>query len=150
MRRAGYGEQGTEYRTDNQADEGIQTMKKVLVAITVALVASLLTVPARAQDVEIAGKWETTRETPNGTMTSTFTFDVDGNKLTGTIESPRWETEISDGTVDGNEISFKIVMSRGDRTFEMSYSGTVEGDTITGTMTTPRGDMPWTATRVKD
>jgi hypothetical protein len=81
-------------------------------------------------------------------MTTTFTFERDGSKLTGTLGSQRGDMEISDGTIEGNNISFKLVMTRGDRTFEMMYSGTVEGDTITGTMQTPRGEQPWTAQRV--
>jgi len=125
-------------------------MQKILAAMTVALVALLVAVPMQAQDVDIAGKWETTRETPRGTMTSTFTFQVDGAKLTGIIGSQMGDTEISDGTVEGNKISFKAVMSRGDRTIEMVYSGTVEGDTITGTMQTPRGEQPWTAKRLSN
>ncbi len=123
-------------------------MKKILAAVTVALVALLVALPMQAQESNIAGKWETTRETPQGTMTSTFTFVVDGNKLTGTVGSRMGDTEISEGSVDGNKISFKVVMSRGDRTIEMVYTGTVEGDTITGTMETPRGERPWTAKRV--
>ncbi len=125
-------------------------MKKIMATLGAALVACLVAGPLQAQDVEIAGKWETTRETPRGTMTSTFTFQVDGDKLTGTIGSQMGDTEISEGTVDGNKITFKVVMSRGDRTFEMSYSGTVEGDTITGTMVTQRGEVPWTAKRVSE
>ena len=125
-------------------------MKKTLAAMTVALVSLLVAVPMQAQDVDIVGKWETTRETPRGTMTSTFTFEVDGDKLTGTVGSQMGDSEISDGTVEGNKISFKMVMTRGDRTIEMVYSGTVEGDAITGTVQTPRGEQPWTAKRVSD
>ena len=83
-------------------------------------------------------------------MTTTFTFEQDGGKLTGTLTSQRGDMEISDGTIEGNKISFKLVMTRGDRTIEMTYSGTVEGDTITGTMQTPRGERPWTAQRVSN
>ncbi len=123
-------------------------MKKILSVMAGAAVALLLAVPAQAQDVDVTGKWESTRETQQGTMTTTFTFEQDGNKLTGTLGSQRGDMEISDGTIEGNNISFKLVMTRGDRTFEMMYSGTVEGDTITGTMQTPRGEQPWTAQRV--
>jgi len=126
-------------------------MKKIFSVVAVGAMALMIAVPARGQQtVGVAGKWETTRETPRGTMTSTFTFNVDGNKLTGTVGSQRGDTEISEGTVEGNKISFKVVMTMGDNSFEMSYSGTVEGDTITGTMETPRGEVPWTAKRVSD
>jgi len=126
-------------------------MKKIFSVMAVGAMALMIAVPAHGQQtVGVAGKWETTRETQRGTMTSTFTFAVDGNTLTGTVGSQRGETEISEGTIDGNKISFKVVMTMGDRTFEMSYSGTVEGDTITGTMQTPRGEVPWTAKKVSD
>ena len=125
-------------------------MRKLLSVVAGALFALMITVPIQAQDVDITGKWESTRETQQGTMTTTFTFEQDGGKLTGTLGSQRGDMEISDGTIKGNKISFKIVMTRGDRTFEMTYSGTVEGDTITGTMQTPRGEQPWTATRVSN
>jgi len=123
-------------------------MRKILSVVAGALVALMLTVPAQAQDVDVTGKWESTRETQQGTMTTTFTFEQDGNKLTGTLGSQRGDMEISDGSVEGNKISFKMVMTRGDSTMEITYSGTVEGDTITGTMQTPRGERPWTAQRV--
>jgi hypothetical protein len=123
-------------------------MKKILAAMTVALVALLVAVPMQAQDADIAGKWESIRETQRGTMTSTFTFEVDGAKLTGTVGSQRGDSDISDGTIEGNKISFKMVLTMGDRTIELVYSGTVEGDTITGTMRTPRGEQPWTAKRI--
>ena len=123
-------------------------MKKILSVMAGAAVTVLLAVPAQAQDVDVTGKWESTRETQQGTMTTTFTFEQDGSKLTGTLGSQRGDMEISDGTIEGNKISFKLVMTRGDRTIEMTYSGTVEGDTITGTMQTPRGEQPWTAQRV--
>ena len=125
-------------------------MKRILSVIAGAAAALLLAVPAQAQDVDITGKWESTRETQQGTMTTTFTFERDGGKLTGTLGSQRGDMEISDGTIEGNKISFKLVMTRGDRTIEMTYSGTVEGDTITGTMQTPRGEQPWTAQRVSN
>jgi hypothetical protein len=123
-------------------------MKRILSTLAGAAVALLLTVPAQAQDADIAGKWESTRETQRGVMTTTFTFEVDGTKLTGTVGSQRGDSDISDGTIEGNRISFKMVLTMGDRTIEMVYSGTVEGDTITGTMQTPRGEQPWTAKRV--
>ena len=125
-------------------------MKKILSVMAGAAVALLLAVPAQAQDVDVTGKWESTRETQQGTMTTTFTFAQDGSKLTGTMGSPRGDMEISDGSIEENKISFKMVMTRGDRTMEITYSGTVEGNTITGTMETPRGEQPWTAKRVSN
>ena len=125
-------------------------MKKILTVVMTVLVALLVVGPVQAQDVDITGKWETTRETPRGTMTTTFTFLQEGTKLTGTVGSQRGDSDITNGSVEGNKITFTLVMAMGDRTMEMTYTGTVEGDTITGTMQTPRGEQPWTAKRVTD
>jgi hypothetical protein len=127
--------------------EGELTMKKIPAVIAGAAVALFLALPVQAQHVDVTGKWETTRETPRGTMTTTFTFNQDGGTLTGTVGSQRGDSEITNGSIEGNKITFTLVMTMGDRTMEMVYSGTVEGDAITGTMQTPRGEQPWTAKR---
>jgi hypothetical protein len=123
-------------------------MKRISFGIAGAVLALMIAVPVQAQEVDVTGKWETTRETPRGTMTTTFTFAQDGHEVTGTLSSQRGEQEIQSGSVEGNKITFTMVLTMGERTVEMTYSGTVEGDTITGTMQTPRGEVPWTAKRV--
>lgn len=101
------------------------------------------------QTLNVAGKWEFTSEGPRGTQTSTITFEQDGTVLKGTMETQRGAVSFENGSVEGNKITFTIVRGMGDRTFEMTYTGTVEGDTMTGTMTNPRGgDVPWTAKKV--
>jgi hypothetical protein len=65
-------------------------------------------------------------------MTSTFVLEQDGSALKGSMETPRGSVEF-EGTVEGNTISFTIVRTgMGDRTFQMTYTGTVEGDTVAG------------------
>jgi hypothetical protein len=107
--------------------------------------------PVAAQETaNVAGKWEMTSETPRGTMTTTFTFEQDGNTLTGTSEGQRGgEVPISSGSVEGNVITFTVVRGTRNRSMEITYTGTLEGDTITGTMTTPRGDREFTMKRVE-
>jgi outer membrane receptor protein involved in Fe transport len=70
---------------------------------------------------------------PNGTWSGTLgRFDLtlnlkaDGEKLTGTVTTPRGETAISDGRINGNEISFSL--SFGPNT--MPYKGRVVGDKL--------------------
>jgi hypothetical protein len=82
-------------------------------------------------------------------MTSTFTFEQDGNALTGTVETQRGSTPISSGSVEGNVVTFTIVRGMGDRSMEMTYTGTLEGDSITGSMSTPRGEREFTMKRVE-
>jgi len=80
---------------------------------------------------DVAGVWKASMETPNGTMENTFTFKVDGAKLTGTIGMGEMgESPISEGKVDGDNISFSMVRDMGGNEFRINYKGKVTGDTI--------------------
>jgi hypothetical protein len=119
-----------------------------------ALLALLAIVPSRggalAQEpaVDMTGVWEISSESPRGAQTRTITFEQDGATLTGTMETQMGSVPI-EGSVEGNEITFTMTLSRGERSFEMVYTGTVEGDTAKGTMLTPRGETEWTGKRVE-
>ena len=105
--------------------------------------------PAQEEAVDVSGVWEISSETPRGTMTRKVTFTQDGMKLTGTMETRMGSSAIEKGSIEGNTISFTVVLARGERSFEMTYNGTVEGDSAKGTMQTPRGNVGWTAKRVE-
>jgi hypothetical protein len=118
-----------------------------------ALFALVVTTPALGQEpaqekvLDVSGVWEFTSETPRGTMTRKVTFEQDGSKLSGTMETQMGSAPIKSGSIEGDKISFTVEFARGDRSFEMTYQGTVEGDTAKGTMQTPRGAVEWTAKR---
>jgi len=44
------------------------------------------------------------------------------------------EVAISDGEIDGDEITFTVARGMGERTMSFVYSGTVSGNTMEGTM----------------
>ena len=126
-------------------------MKTITSVLSCALVCLAVATPASAQETgNVAGKWEMTNETPRGTQTSTFTFEQEGNILTGTVATPRGESPISSGSVEGNVVTITMVRGMGDRRMEMTYTGTLEGDTITGSMSTPRGEREFTMKRVEN
>jgi hypothetical protein len=60
--------------------------------------------------VDINGRWLTKFEGPDGGegMELTFNFKVDGEKLTGKVESPMGEIELTNGKVKGDEFSFDV------------------------------------------
>ena len=76
------------------------------------------------------GKWTATVESPRGAQTITFDFHVDGAKLTGKVTTPRGDTDISDGKIDGDTISFAQVMNRDGNEFKITYTGKADGETI--------------------
>ena len=93
----------------------------------------LLAVAASAADID--GKWKAEFNTPDGqTRTTTFTFKADGDKLTGTVSGRQADTPISEGKINGDEISFAVVRNMGGEERKMQYKGKIAGDEIKLTM----------------
>lgn len=88
----------------------------------------LVAIPARTAD--IAGKWTASFDTQIGTQSYTYTFVVDGAKLTGTAESQFGKTEIAEGTVKGDEISFVENLNFEGNALKIEYKGKISGDEI--------------------
>ena len=99
---------------------------------------------------DINGNWTATAEGPNGTMTRTYTFKVDGKKLTGeTVSSMVGKSTIEDGKIDGDDLSFTIVAKFQDNEIKIAYKGKVIGkDEIKLNSENPNGSMEWIAKRV--
>lgn len=100
---------------------------------------------------DVTGKWTATVTTPRGEQQLTFNFKADGSTLTGTVTTPRGDSDISDGKVDGDNISFNQKVSFNGNDLTISYTGKVDGDSIKFTRTV--GDRPpteFTATRAKE
>ena len=79
-------------------------------------------------------------------MKLTFTFKVDGEKLTGTVESPRGELEIKQGKAKGDELSFNVEI--GDNTID--YQGKLADDKIKMKSKGPMGEREFTLSRLVD
>src|SRR5271165_4179376 len=80
---------------------------------------------------DITGTWKGTAEGPNGNIERTFVFKVDGTKLTGeTTSQMMGKSTITDGKIDGDNISFTISANFQGNEMKMNYKGKVTGDTI--------------------
>lgn len=92
---------------------------------------SALLVGASLYAADISGKWKGTPEGPNGMLERTFTFKVDGNKLTGETESEMLgKATINDGKIDGDNVSFSINANFQGNEMKLQYKGKVTGDQI--------------------
>ena len=79
----------------------------------------------------VDGKWEASIESPMGAMAMTFDLKSDGEKLTGSVGNEMMgESEIQDGKISGDEVSFVQVMKRGDREMKFKYEGKLAGDEL--------------------
>jgi hypothetical protein len=115
--------------------ESINMVRKAILAV---LFLALGSVAALAADFN--GKWTADVQGRNGTQTYTFEFHVDGTTLTGKVTTPRGETAITDGKIDGDNISFNQVMSMGGNDMKIAYKGTASADGIK--FTRQSGDRP--------
>ena len=119
-------------------------MKQSTIFAAIAGVALLAAAtPVAAQD--LAGMWDVSWESPRGAQTWVMTLAQDGMELTGTVQTQRGESSLSNGMVHGSEVSFSVAVRGGQAT--LSFKGEVDGDTMAGTVTTPRGESPWTGKR---
>jgi hypothetical protein len=107
--------------------------------LTALALLAMLALTLSAADV--TGKWQAEMKTPDGDVrTSTFTFKVDGEKLTGTVGSARGDAAITEGKVSGDTISFAVVRDFGGGEMKIEYTGKVAGNEIQMKMTFPGGD----------
>ena len=59
-------------------------------------------------------------------VTQTLVLNASGNNLTGSLEGARGgAVDISDGTIDGNKVSFKVVREFNGNQFTQQYKGTL-------------------------
>lgn len=90
---------------------------------------------------DVTGKWVAQVPGRGGeTREATFTFKADGNQLTGSVTSPRGEMPISDGKVDGDQISFNQVLEFNGNEVKLMFKGKVSGDEIKFTRQREGGD----------
>ena len=122
-----------------------------VVAMACVLTLSLGGVALAQGNVNIAGKWESKFTRPNGeSMTSTFTFTQDGDKVKGSVAGGMGGEAPIEGMVKGKEVKFTVTRkNQAGEEIKTEYTVTVDGDTMKGTVKSPRGDREWSATKVK-
>jgi len=125
-------------------------MKKRIAFLSVYFVLAALTL-AWAADVN--GKWTAQVPGRDGqTRELTFTFKAEGEKLTGTMSGQRGDSEITDGKISGDQISFTVKINLQGNERKFLYKGTVSGDEMKVTRTVEGGNQPpqeFTAKRAK-
>lgn len=115
----------------------------------------VIAMPLYAQDgqkpaaIDVTGKWESTVESPQGSLVSAATYKQEGETLTGTHVGQMGELVLK-GTVKGDQIAYTITVDAGGQQLTITYSGKISGDTITGTADFGgMGSGNWTVKRKK-
>jgi len=110
------------------------------------LAAAIFAITFVVRAADITGKWTAQVAGRNGNnQEMTFQLKADGSNLTGTVAGgggggrrgggggggaaagPR---QITDGKIDGNNVSFTVKTEFNGQTRETKYTGTIDGDTL--------------------
>ena len=94
---------------------------------------------ATAFAADVSGTWTASFDTQVGTQNYTYTFKVEGGKLTGTAKSNLGEGTITMGTVNGDDIAFTENLTYEGMMLQIPYKGKISGDEIKFTRTVIEG-----------
>ena len=97
------------------------------VFMSIVLVFALV---ASALSADITGTWKASFDTQIGVQNYTYTFKVDGTKLTGHAKSEYADVDISDGTIKGDDITFVESFDFQGMPVRIEYKGKISGDEI--------------------
>ena len=95
----------------------------------------------------IDGKWEITINSPMGAQKATLDVKAEGSTLTGTQTAMQGTQPLTNGKVDGNNLSWSAAITS-PMPMTLEFSGTVDGDKISGNVKAGAfGSFPFSGTR---
>jgi hypothetical protein len=93
------------------------------------------------------GNWNLVVSTPMGERQATLSLSTEGSALKGSQMADGNSVEIFDGTVDGNDVSWKVSITE-PMPMTLEFIGSVNGDEIGGIVTLGAfGSSSFTGTR---
>jgi hypothetical protein len=103
----------------------------------------VLVLAGTAFAADVAGKWTSFFEGPDGKMEIVFDFKVDGGKITGSVTGPHGEMPITEGKVTGDEITFTVATDQ----FKAVHKGKIAGNEMKLSVDMGERTMEMTAKR---
>ncbi len=108
-------------------------MRNYFIIIVLAMFALVFISVGCAED-SFAGKWKAQFDSQIGQQKYTFVFKVDGTNVTGTATGERSmgtnDVEITEGKINGDEMSFVEPLKLQDNDIRIEYKGKLAGDEI--------------------
>jgi hypothetical protein len=93
-------------------------------------IALLFALMASALAADISGTWKASFDTQIGVQNYTYTFKVEGSKLTGHAKSEYADVDIQEGTIKGDDITFVENFDFQGMPIRIVYKGKISGDEI--------------------
>jgi hypothetical protein len=138
----------------------MQRLLTILLRTTACLFVALA-LNAEVQAADASGTWTWTTPGRNGgePRKMTLKLKAEGEKLTGKLGAPNrdgevTETDIADGKIKGDEVSFTVTREFNGNKFTSKYNGKLSADAIKGKMEFERNgesqSRDWEAKRATD
>jgi hypothetical protein len=99
----------------------MMTRRASLMAVVLLVVVSMAPIAA----ADITGKWTSSFDTQIGKQNYTYEFVVKDSKLTGRMKSDLGESDVLDGKVDGDKVSFGEILKFEGMEIKILYTGTI-------------------------
>lgn len=97
--------------------------------------------------MSVDGKWTLTVNSPMGAQKSDVTLKAEGSTLTGSATAQGNTSELTDGKIDGDNVSFKVSVTI-PMAMTLEFTGTVSGDSMSGNCKAGAfGSFPFTGER---
>ena len=99
--------------------------------------------------VDVTGTWEGAVASPEGEESPVeITFSQDDAELSGSVDTEMGSANITEGSVAGNSIDFKVSLTIGGQSMTLIFTGTVEGDSMEGSVSVDvMGTGTWKVTK---
>src|SRR5262245_17447742 len=86
-----------------------------------------------SKPADVSGAWKWTATRPDGQSVDVIlTLKQDGEKITGTYHGQGPDSEVTDGSVHGNDMRFTVEREIEGHKVKLEYSGKVDGNTVKG------------------
>ncbi len=89
----------------------------------------------------VEGVWNLEITTQMGKQTPVLTLNVNGNECSGTFAGAQGTREFSGGSVDGDNVSFKLEVDAQGSKVTLECKATIDGDKISGELKSPMGPV---------
>jgi|KBSSwiStaDraftv2_1062776.scaffolds.fasta_scaffold45170_3 amidohydrolase family protein len=87
---------------------------------------------AGAPAAQVAGTWAMTLTSPQGPLEITMTLVQNGASFTGTMASTLGSQDISDGQINGRNLTWTSTVQFGGQSITLNYRGEADGNRMTG------------------
>jgi hypothetical protein len=105
--------------------------------------------PEEKAQTSVAGKWDMTVDSDQGSMQTTLDVKQDGKKITGTLTGPQGAGPIEGEYADG-KLTFSLSFDGPNGSMQIGFTATMKADgSLAGTLDFGQGQIPWHAVRAK-